>query len=109
MEAQNREPELLKKVIERWLKRTGLESWKKYKAFALWNEAIKDDENLLKHTFPHRFFSQRLEVLVDSPVHYYELINFRKLEILKKIQDLSENILYIKDICFQFKDPDKKI
>ncbi|NUM37258.1 MAG: DUF721 domain-containing protein [Candidatus Brocadiae bacterium] len=108
METKSREPEILKDVIKKWLKRTGLDSWKRYSAFSIWNQAIQEDENLVKHTFPNRFSASILEIIVDSPVYYYELIHFHRANLLKKIQEIGEEKIYIKDIRFIFKDPDKK-
>ena len=108
METKSREPEILGEVLKKWLKRTGLDSWKKYKAFSVWNQAIQDDENLIKHTFPNRFSSSTLEIIVDSPVYYYELIHFHKPTLLKKVQEIGEEKIYIKNIRFIFKEPEKK-
>ena len=97
MQAKKQDPEPLKLIVDRWLKKSGLDSGlKKYKVFSAWDQIA--DDLLKKHTYPIRYVRQVLDISVDSPSFYFELMNFRKRELLEKIQGVSS--LYIKDIHF---------
>lgn len=97
MNKRERTPEVIKDIVDRWLKISGIEkSKKKYVIFDIWNKII--DEETKKFTQPISFTAQVLEVSVSNPSYYFELIHFKKMTILKKLQNSSN--IFIKDIRF---------
>ena len=95
---KNKDPEILKPIVKRWLKQSGLNSgWKKYKIFAMWQQL--SDKKIIKHTKAKGFKNNVLVVEVDSPIYYFELVNFYKEKLLKELQSLMPGV-YIKNIRF---------
>ena len=93
------EPEIIARIVERWLKQSGLDSdWQKYKVFAVWNTII--DDAVREHTRPRRFMRQVLEITVDSPTYRFELANFHRSLLLQKLQEQCD--IYVRDIRFVF-------
>ena len=91
-------PEVLESIVKRWLKQSGLNSgWKKYKIFATWQQL--SDQKIIKHTKAKGFKNNVLVVEVDSPIYYFELVNFYKEKLLKELQSLTPEV-YIKNIRF---------
>lgn len=93
------EPEPLKSILYRWLKKNhNIEKeWQKYQIFGRWNQII--DDRIRKHTKPFQFNSQILTILVDSAPYHFELNNFRRKNLLQKLQQINLEIP-IRDICF---------
>ncbi|HPY75681.1 MAG: DUF721 domain-containing protein [Bacteroidales bacterium] len=101
---KNNEPVALSVILQELFEETGLNlSYDTYKIFQIWSKIIQ--ENFKEHTKPHSFHQNILEVHVDSQTCYYELNQFHKQDLLKKIQALSSE--YVKDIRFVLITKDK--
>lgn len=93
-----KEPEDIGSILKRWMQKFRLDiGWKQFKVFSVWEQITNED--IHRHTKPVSFHNQILDVLVDSPVYGFELRNFRKMSLLKKLQENCTEI-YVKDIRF---------
>lgn len=62
-----------------------------------------NDEETLKHTKFVKLFKKKLYILVDSSAYLFEIQNFKKKQIMKKLASYSREV-YISDIIFQVGD-----
>lgn len=67
----------------------------------IWNDV--NDEETLKHTKVVKYLNKKLYVLVDSSAYLFEIQNFKKKNILKKLASYHREI-YISNIIFQVGD-----
>lgn len=91
----------LKKALQNWMHQVGLDSsWEKFRIIAIWNQVAED--KVLKHTKPLRFHTNVLEISVDSPAIYFELVNFKKRFLVEKLRKncLDDLGIFIEDIRF---------
>lgn len=69
--------------------------------FEIWKE-VNDDETLA-HTMVMKYYKTKLYVCVDSTAYMFELKNFKKQAILKKLKNYNKEI-FISSIVFQVGD-----
>ncbi len=97
-EGVSREPEMLKDILDRYLQKIGLHlSAHYFKITTVWNEQV--EEKIKQHARPISFHNQVVEIMVDSSVYYFELMNFHKQALLKSLQYHCSEIT-ISDIRF---------
>lgn len=93
-----RDPEMLKDILSRYLRQIGLDLSVHYFQIAtVWNEHV--ESKIRQHARPVGFRNQVVEVVVDSSAHYFELLNFRKRDLLELLQQYCPEI-GIQDIHF---------
>lgn len=93
-----KDPELLGDILKKWVIQVKLNAgWKPFKVFAAWNQIV--DEKIKEHVSDVSFARQTLVVEVDSPMYYFELANFEKAILLRKLQENCPEV-YVKDIRF---------
>ena len=95
---KKKEPVTIEAALRKWMKEAGLDQgWKKFKVFSAWNQIAS--EKMQKNTEATRFQRQVLEITVHSPGYYFELVNFQKDSLLKKLQEECKDV-FVKDIRF---------
>ncbi|WP_372367439.1 DciA family protein [Candidatus Uabimicrobium sp. HlEnr_7] len=62
-----------------------------------------NDEETIKRTKVVKYLNKKLYVLVDSSAYMFEIQNFKKKQILKKIASYNREV-YISNIIFQVGD-----
>lgn len=93
------EPEAIAGILQRWFQESNIQkNFQKYQIYKLWDQVVP--ENFRRHTRPCQWQNKILDIQVDSQACYFEMKNFYRPELLKKIQSISKQ--YIKDIRFIF-------
>lgn len=94
---KNNEPEAIAHILQRWLKESNIQTnFQKYQIYKLWDQVVP--KKYREHTRPCQWQDKILDIQVDSQICYFEMKNFYRPELLKKIQSISKQ--YIKDIRF---------